>query len=78
MPASVVEFLEELLQTVSEPMPEAWKKQVDVPKEMRLRKLKGRKPMRLVAQRASQGKDTSGKRLLPPGTFSESQSICIS
>ena len=69
--ASVVEFLEELLQTVSEPMPEAWKKQVDVPKEMRLRKPKGRKPMRLVAQRASQGKDTSGMRLLPPGTFSE-------
>ena len=69
--AIIAEFLEELLQTISEPTPENWRKQEGIPQELQLRKPKGRKPMRQVASASSRAKDKSNMRLLPPGTFSD-------
>ena len=68
--AVVVAYLEELLQTIAEPMPEAWKDQ-DVPREMAMRRPKGHRPMKQVAKQAAKDKDRSGMRLLPPGSYSD-------
>ena len=66
--AIVVGFLEEMLQCISEPQPEAWRKQEGVPKDLQMRKPRGRRPMRALAAR---GQDRSQMRLLPPGSYSD-------
>ena len=61
-------ILEEMLQSISEPQPEAWRKQEGIPKELQMRKPRGRRPMRTLVQR---GQDRSQMRLLPPGSYSD-------
>ena len=66
--AIVVGVLEEMLSSISEPQPEAWRKQEGIPKELQMRKPRGRRPMRALVQR---GQDRSRMRLLPPGSYSD-------
>ena len=85
----IVEFLEHLYQTVSEPLPEysAQKRRkaqqsqheleggdAPIPKPMRFRKRRGRKPKlktRSLLQGTSAGAAVDSLRLLPPGSFSD-------
>ena len=85
----VIEFLEGLYHTVSEPMPEAsssLKRPVDgpgtepddakgkatlvrMPKVLKFRRRRGRRPRQV--REALKGQDSSGIRLLPPGSYSD-------
>lgn len=80
----VVEFLEHIYNTMSEPMPEAkdclkrkFAHEIEieaskkpVPKKMQFRRLRGKRPK--AARNLNRGhKDASALRVLPPGTFSE-------
>ena len=72
--AVITEFLEEMLQTISEPMPEAWRKPAadSVPRELQLRRPRGRRPMRSIFQpKKNAAPATAPMRLLPPGTYSD-------
>ena len=68
----VVEFLEELYQTVAESMAEV-KLQEPVPqnKALAFRRSRGRKPRLAAQQRRMKDEDKSEMRMLPPGSFSE-------
>ena len=70
---AVVNFLEKLVQTISEPMPETQGKLQDesIPKEMRFRRPRGKRPLPTVSRKQCKMKDVSSMRLLPPGTFSD-------
>ena len=65
----VTEFLEELYNTVAEPMPEMTTEGSSVPQIMRFRRHRRRRPKMAVKQ--SRLKDKSSMRLLPPGAFSD-------
>ena len=67
----VHEFLEELYQTISEPMPEA--SETTTVKNLGYRKRRGKKPT-IASRQSKMSKDDKKKfqtRFLPPGTFSE-------
>ena len=67
----VHEFLEELYQTVSEPMPETSEK--GVVRQIAFRKRRGKKP-RLASRQRKMTKEDKAKhamKYLPPGTFSD-------
>ena len=75
----IVEFLEELYATISEPLPEALGKSVQnpeakksagaLPSKMRFRRHRGRKPKVVASARRAKGRDGSRLRMLPPGTY---------
>eukprot|EP00435_Cladocopium_sp_Y103_P031569 s4346_g8.t1 len=65
---AIIEFLEEIYISLSEPMPEA-KGPLRGNKRLAFQRRRGRRP-RLAAQLNRKG-DTSQMRLLPPGTFSD-------
>ena len=80
--SAVTEFLSELYNTLSEPMPEAnstLKRKADfafgkgdgqvLPHPMRFRRHRGRRPR--MAAKNHRGKDKPLLRLLPPGSFSD-------
>lgn len=80
--SAVTEFLSELYNTLSEPMPEAnstLKRKADfafgkgdgqvLPHPMRFRRHRGRRPR--MAAKNHRGKDRPLLRLLPPGSFSD-------
>lgn len=67
----VHEYLEELYQTVSEPMPETSEK--GMVRQIAFRKRRGKKP-RIASRQSKMTKDEKAKhemRYLPPGTFSD-------
>ena len=69
----VVEFLEEIYHTISEPMPESKgsKEEADnpLPPRLRFRKIKGRRPKLAAIQKRMTNRPDM--RLLPPGSFSD-------
>ena len=70
----IVEYLEEITHTLSEPMAEATDQPVQAGLRcMAFRRNRGRRPkLAAVLHRKIKNKDARGKiRLLPPGTFSE-------
>ena len=67
----VHEYLEELYQTISEPMPEA--SETATVKNLGFRRRRGKKP-RIASHQSKMSKEDKKKfqtRFLPPGTFSE-------
>lgn len=64
----IIEFLQELYDTLSEPMPEA-KGPVRGDRRLAFQRRRGRRP-RMAAQ-LHRKQDTPDMRLLPPGTFSD-------
>lgn len=73
----IVEFLQELYTTISEPLPEAHgptpkrdAEKCPVPPKMRFRRHRGRKPKLVSSARRAKGSDCSRLRMLPPGTYS--------
>ena len=69
----VVEFLEKLAQTLSEPMPEVQgpSKDANLPEDMKFRRPRGKRPLPQVSRQVCKLKDVSSMRLLPPGKFSD-------
>ena len=68
----VVEFLEKLAQTLSEPMPEVQgPKDASLPEDMKFRRPRGKRPLPQVSRQLCKLKDVSSMRLLPPGKFSD-------
>ena len=70
---TVVDFLEKLLQTLSEPMPEVQgpAKDETLPSDMKFRRPRGKRPLPQVSREMCKLKDVAGMRLLPPGKFSD-------
>lgn len=78
----IVEFLEELLQSMAEPMPEATGGGSLAPRHMAFRRTRGRRPrLAAVVHRAKKNDARSNNptkavlRFLPPGTFSDYLSL---
>ena len=68
----VASFLEKLLQTISEPMPETQGRPGDnIPQELQFRRPRGKRPLPQVSRQQCKLKDVANMRLLPPGKFSD-------
>lgn len=76
----IVDFLEELLHTLAEPMPETSQKRKatgdSVPKNMRFKRSRGKRPNKVFRKSAFNAKnlDDDGQqpmKLLPPGSFTD-------
>ena len=69
----VFQFLEELYQTMAEPMPEA--SEPGPLRQIGFRRRRGKKPKVALKQAKLQKGDATVLRMLPPGTFTESLEI---
>ena len=66
----VVEFLRELYESLSEPLPET-KGEVTGPKVMGFRRAKGKRPKKLRGHHQATSATSSEMRLLPPGSYTD-------